>query len=155
MTEYPWEHHTTPSDKEQLWWRATGPIGDDPLLHSAILTFASDLTLVDTILQRHGRTPFDEHFVGASLDHSLWFHRPFRADEWIFYDQTSPDRLRRQGARARPAVLAVRGRRRQRRPGGARPVESAPLTRISRRPAGHVSSWDRAARTGAVSRPAW
>jgi acyl-CoA thioesterase-2 len=90
VTEYPWEHHTTPSDKEQLWWRATGPIGDDPLLHSAILTFASDLTLVDTILQRHGRTPFDEHFVGASLDHSLWFHRPFRADEWIFYDQTSP-----------------------------------------------------------------
>jgi len=90
VTEYPWQRDGSPSDKEQLWLRATGPIGDDPLIHAAILTFASDLTLVDTILQRHGTTPFDEHFVGASLDHSLWFHRPFRADEWLFYDQTSP-----------------------------------------------------------------
>jgi acyl-CoA thioesterase-2 len=90
VTEYPWQRDGRPSDKEQLWLRATGSIGDDPLIHAAILTFASDLTLVDTILQRHGRTPFDEHFVGASLDHSLWFHRPFRADEWLFYDQTSP-----------------------------------------------------------------
>ena len=49
-----------------------------------------DLTLVDTILQRHGSTPFDDRFIGASLDHSIWFHRPFRADEWLFYDQTSP-----------------------------------------------------------------
>jgi acyl-CoA thioesterase-2 len=90
VTEYPWERDGSPSEREQLWLRATGPVGDDPLIHAAILTFASDLTLVDTILQRHGSTPFDEHFIGASLDHSLWFHRPFRVDDWLFYDQTSP-----------------------------------------------------------------
>ncbi len=90
VTEYPWLRGGAPSDKEQVWLRATDPLGDDPLVHAAIVTFASDLTLVDTILQRHGTTPFDEHFVGASLDHSVWFHRPFRADEWLFYDQTSP-----------------------------------------------------------------
>ena len=90
VTEYPWKRGGAPADREQLWLRAAVPIGDDPLVHAAVLTFASDLTLVDTILQRHGSTPYDDRFIGASLDHCIWFHRPFRADEWLFYDQTSP-----------------------------------------------------------------
>ena len=89
VSEVPWRRDG-PSDHEQLWFRASGSIGDDPVVHAAIVTFASDLTLVDTILQRHGITPYDESFVGASLDHCVWFHRPLRADEWLFYDQTSP-----------------------------------------------------------------
>ena len=66
------------------------PLGDDPILHAAIATFASDLTLVGTILRRHGLSPWDDAVFGASLDHCMWFHRPFRADEWLLYDQTSP-----------------------------------------------------------------
>ncbi len=73
-----------------LWFRATGAVPDDGLIHAAIVTFAADLTLVDTILQRHGMMPYDDRFMGASLDHCVWFHRPIRADHWLFYDQTSP-----------------------------------------------------------------
>jgi acyl-CoA thioesterase-2 len=90
VSEYPWRRHGEGSEREQLWFRATGTIPEDPLIHSAIVTFAADLTLVDTILQRHGMAPFDDRFMGASLDHCVWFHRPIRADRWLFYDQSSP-----------------------------------------------------------------
>lgn len=90
VSEYPWRRQGEGSGREQLWFRATGPIPEDPLIHSAIVTFASDLTLVDTILQRHGLNPYNEQFMGASLDHCVWFHRPIRADQWLFYDQASP-----------------------------------------------------------------
>jgi len=87
--ELPWQR-SAPASRQQLWLRTEAPIADDPLLHAAVATFASDLTLVDTILERHGYSPWDPAFIGASLDHCMWFHRPFRADEWLFYDQTSP-----------------------------------------------------------------
>jgi acyl-CoA thioesterase II len=90
VSEYPWRRHGEGSEHEQLWFKATGPVPDDPLVHAAIVTFAADLTLVDTILQRHGMKPYDDRFMGASLDHCVWFHRPIRADQWLFYDQTSP-----------------------------------------------------------------
>jgi acyl-CoA thioesterase-2 len=77
-------------DREQLWIRAREPLPDDPTLHAAIATFASDLTLVGTILARHGISPWRTPYFGASLDHCMWFHRPFRADGWLFYDQASP-----------------------------------------------------------------
>ncbi len=86
----PWEERRGPNDHEQLWMRARTPLGDDPMLHSAIATFASDLTLVGTILRRHGISAWGRTFFAASLDHCMWFHRPFRVDDWLFYDQTSP-----------------------------------------------------------------
>ncbi len=90
VSQPPWERRDPGHAREQLWLRAEGPLPDDPLVHAAVVTFASDLTLVDTILQRHGVTPWADEFIGASLDHCMWFHRPFRADNWLLYDQHSP-----------------------------------------------------------------
>jgi acyl-CoA thioesterase-2 len=70
--------------------RIDGKLPDDPLLHACALTFASDLTLLDAVLSVHGEVWGPGGVVGASLDHALWFHRPFRADEWFLYDCWSP-----------------------------------------------------------------
>ena len=73
-----------------LWFRATGPLPDDPAIHQCVLAYASDMTLLDTTLIAHGRTVFQRDIQAASLDHALWFHAPFRADEWLLYAQDSP-----------------------------------------------------------------
>ncbi|MGO4572088.1 acyl-CoA thioesterase II [Microvirga sp. 2TAF3] len=73
-----------------VWIRATGRLPDDPAVHQAVLAYASDMTLLDTSLIPHGRTVFDPTIQAASLDHALWFHRPFRADEWLLYAQDTP-----------------------------------------------------------------
>ena len=73
-----------------VWLRANGELPDDPLLHVCLMTYASDLTLLDSVLRRHGLTWTDGQTTGASLDHAMWFHRPFRADRWLLYDQESP-----------------------------------------------------------------
>ena len=77
--------------KQSLWVRIGGELPEDPAIHRAALAYLSDLTLLDTALVAHGRTVFDERFQVASLDHSLWFHRPFRADDWLLYVQDSPN----------------------------------------------------------------
>jgi acyl-CoA thioesterase-2 len=74
-----------------VWIRATGTLPDDPAIHQCVLAYASDLTLLDAALAPHGRTAFERDIVAASLDHALWFHRPFRADEWLLYAQDSPN----------------------------------------------------------------
>jgi acyl-CoA thioesterase-2 len=74
----------------QVWIRTTGPLPDDPAIHRCVLAYASDLTLLDTSLVPHGRSVLEETVQAASLDHALWFHRPFRADEWLLYAQDSP-----------------------------------------------------------------
>jgi acyl-CoA thioesterase II len=74
-----------------VWIRTTGKLPDDPAIHQCVLAYASDMTLLDTTLGPHGRTLFDPDFMGASLDHALWFHRPFRADDWLLYAQDSPN----------------------------------------------------------------
>jgi len=71
------------------WIRAAGEVGDDPLLHQCLLTYASDMGLVDNVYRPH-RTPGPRNVMMASLDHAMWFHRPFRIDEWILYHQESP-----------------------------------------------------------------
>jgi acyl-CoA thioesterase-2 len=86
----PWEQSREPREHEQLWLKSRAALPDDPILHAAIATFASDLTLVGTILRRHGISAWGRDFYAASLDHCMWFHRPFRLDDWLFYDQTSP-----------------------------------------------------------------
>ncbi len=75
---------------QQVWIKATGRLGDDLALHQCVLAYASDFTLLDTALIAHGRFIFDPRLMLASLDHALWFHRPFRADDWLLYAQDSP-----------------------------------------------------------------
>ncbi len=74
----------------RVWLRADGRLPDDPLVHVCAVTFASDLTLLDSVLVHHGRAWGLDDVVGASLDHAMWFHRPFRADEWFLYVSESP-----------------------------------------------------------------
>ena len=74
----------------RVWIRADGRLPDDPLLHACVVTYASDMTLLDTALLPHGGTYMDGQLQMASLDHAMWFHRPFRADEWLLYDQDTP-----------------------------------------------------------------
>jgi len=74
-----------------VWIRTTGPLPDDPAIHQCVLAYASDWTLLDTALVPHGRSLFEREFMAASLDHALWFHRKFRADDWLLYAQDSPN----------------------------------------------------------------
>jgi acyl-CoA thioesterase-2 len=73
---------------QDIWFRAAERLPDDPLLHACVVAYASDLSLLDTTILPHELigTPF----MMASLDHAMWFHRPFRADEWLLYHQVSP-----------------------------------------------------------------
>ncbi len=73
----------------QVWLRATGKLPDDPVLHTCMFTYASDMTVLDTSTQPHPVQGNDVDIQMASLDHAMWFHRPLRMDEWIFLDQVS------------------------------------------------------------------
>ncbi len=75
---------------QNVWVRASAPLPDDPQVHSCVLAYASDMTLLDTALFAHGTSVFDKDLQVASLDHALWFHRPVRADEWLLYSEDSP-----------------------------------------------------------------
>ena len=73
------------------WLRADGRLPDDPTLHACVLAYASDMTLLDTTVRPHGLVWSPERkLMMASLDHAMWFHRSFRADEWLLYAQTTP-----------------------------------------------------------------
>lgn len=76
--------------KQYIWIKTTGALPDNPELHNCVLAYASDFSLLDTSLMPHGRILFDPTLMLASLDHALWFHRPFRVDEWLLYAQDSP-----------------------------------------------------------------
>jgi acyl-CoA thioesterase-2 len=78
------------SDRSLVWLRANGDLPDDPLLHVCLMTYASDMTLLDTVLLAHGLSWSEDLLLGASLDHAMWFHRPFRADHWLLYAQDTP-----------------------------------------------------------------
>ena len=73
-----------------IWLRALGRLPADPKVHLCTLAYASDLNLIDAALLPHGRSLFDADLMLASLDHAMWFHRPFRADEWLLFVQESP-----------------------------------------------------------------
>ena len=72
----------------RMWVRLKEGLGDDPVVHTAAFTYASDVSLLGSTLAAHQVNPAQTQM--ASLDHSIWFHRPFRADEWWLYDQWSP-----------------------------------------------------------------
>ena len=73
-----------------------GPMPDDPNLHRAALAYASDYTLLESVLRKHGLSWMTPGMSVASLDHAMWWHRPVRVDEWMLYVQESPSA---QGAR--------------------------------------------------------
>jgi acyl-CoA thioesterase-2 len=76
--------------EQMVWMRASGQLPDALPLHQCVLAYASDFTLLDTALIAHGKLMFDKDMQLASLDHALWLHRPFRADDWLLYAQDSP-----------------------------------------------------------------
>ena len=82
---------------QSIWMRANGRLSDDPRLHQCVLAYASDFTLLDTALIAHGKLMFDTDIQLASLDHAMWLHRPFRADEWLLYVQDSPSAFGARG----------------------------------------------------------
>lgn len=76
--------------QQNVWFRAAEALPDDPMIHAAVLAYASDMTLLDTALFAHGKSVFDTDMSLASLDHAIWFHRPAAADDWMLYAQDSP-----------------------------------------------------------------
>ena len=87
------EHYTTRKKLDpvqHVWVRTTSPLPDDLAIHKCALAYASDMTLLDTSLFAHGRSVFSKEVSAASLDHAMWFHNDFRADEWLLYSQDSP-----------------------------------------------------------------
>ena len=81
----------SPQTSQRVWMRADGTLpDDDPTLHACIVTYASDMTLLDTTLLPHRIRWTGDTVQMASLDHAMWFHRPFRADEWLLYAQDTP-----------------------------------------------------------------
>jgi acyl-CoA thioesterase-2 len=85
-----WSSQRGPASDEpvRVWMRADGTLPDDPLLHVCLLTYASDLTLLGSVLAPHPLRMAQVQM--ASLDHAMWFHHPFRADEWLLYECRSP-----------------------------------------------------------------
>ncbi len=76
--------------RQNVWIRLAGPVPDDRALQSVLLAYLSDMTLLDTSTFAHGRGLFDPDIQAASLDHSMWFHRPHALDGWLLYAQDSP-----------------------------------------------------------------
>ena len=83
--------------RQRVWLRADGALPDDPVLHACVVTYASDMTVLDTTLLPHAVGALEEQIFMASLDHAMWFHRPFRADEWLLYDQDAPSASQGRG----------------------------------------------------------
>ena len=76
--------------RQNLWIRIKAPLPDDPAIHRAALVYLSDMTLIETVLVAHGHSIARGQFHTASLDHAVWLHRPFRADDWLLYAQETP-----------------------------------------------------------------
>jgi acyl-CoA thioesterase II len=101
--------HEAGALEQNVWLRATGPLPGDPTIHRAVLAYLSDLTLLGAALGPHGHSVFDPGLQVASLDHALWFHRPFRADDWLLYAQDSPNSCGARGL-ARGLIFSHDGR---------------------------------------------
>ncbi|WP_258069390.1 acyl-CoA thioesterase II [Rathayibacter sp. AY2B9] len=75
---------------QSVWMRSLGPLPDDPMLHRAALAYASDYTILESTLRRHGAAWTTPGLRIASLDHAMWWHRPARVDQWLLYVQEAP-----------------------------------------------------------------
>ena len=77
--------------QQDVWIKSNGDLPDGvPLIHECVVAYASDLTLLDTAMFPHAISYQEQQYMIASLDHAMWFHRPFRVDEWLLYAQESP-----------------------------------------------------------------
>ena len=94
---------------QQVWFRLSEPVGDSPELHRALLAYASDFQLLGTATYPHGISYYPPNVQMASLDHALWFHRPFRADDWLLYSIDSPSAQNARGL-ARGQIFDTEGR---------------------------------------------
>jgi acyl-CoA thioesterase-2 len=74
----------------RVWMRPDGALPDDSLIHAAVLAYSSDTTVLDSILTTHGLSWGHDRIVAATVNHSIWFHRPFRFDDWVLYATESP-----------------------------------------------------------------
>lgn len=89
----PWQSRLSGPQVEahnKVWFRADGVLPDDDLLHVCVLAYLSDLTLLYSVLATHALSMEFDRIQMASLDHAMWFHRPFRVDDWVLYDTSSP-----------------------------------------------------------------
>lgn len=89
VTADPFNRHEPLPPNQQVWFRTAGDLPDDQVLHTCLLTYASDMSLLDATTLPHARAGYD-NLMMASLDHAMWFHGEFRADEWLLYDQHTP-----------------------------------------------------------------
>lgn len=96
----PWLDPTPRPPEQDVWIKTNGTLPDDPVLHQCVLAYASDLTLLDTAMLPHAVDARDNDYLMASLDHAMWFHRPFRVDEWLLYHQRSPSASNARGLAA-------------------------------------------------------
>jgi acyl-CoA thioesterase-2 len=85
-----WKADPQRTATDVVWLRTPAPMPDDPLMHRAVLGYASDYTLLEPVLRRHGVTWATPGLKAASLDHAMWWHRDVRVDEWLLYVQASP-----------------------------------------------------------------
>ena len=92
----------------QVWIKANGDMPDDSVLHTCLWTYASDMTLLDTTLMPHATADIRNELMNASLDHAMWFHHPFRMDEWVLYTQDTPTMAGSRGL-ARGLVYSADG----------------------------------------------
>lgn len=83
--------------QRSIWFRLEAELPEDYPYHSHLLAYASDMTLLQTCLRPHGQSMFDNRLQIASLDHAMWFHRPFRMDQWLLYVQDSPSASEARG----------------------------------------------------------
>ncbi len=83
--------------RRMVWFRTVAPLPDQPILHQAVLAYASDYGFLPTALLPSGVSYRDPRLMIASLDHTLWMHRPFRADEWLLYVNDSPSTFGARG----------------------------------------------------------
>jgi len=95
--------------RQKVWIRADGHLADDQLLHACVVAYASDMSLLDSVILPHRVSWEDARLMSASLDHAMWFHRPFRADEWMLYNQESPSASGARGL-ARGSIFTRDGR---------------------------------------------
>ncbi len=89
VTDLPYRHLEGRAPEQLVWMRANGTLPDDPVVHTCLLVYLSDMTLLDTAIIPH-ISPYRDDMMNASLDHLMWFHRPFRADDWMLYATDSP-----------------------------------------------------------------
>jgi acyl-CoA thioesterase-2 len=88
--DHPSQHPGEHPGEDVVWFRADGPMPEDPLLHVCVATYFSDMTLLDAVARRHGAYVGSGDLDIASLDHAMWFHAPYRADAWTLYVTNSP-----------------------------------------------------------------